>query len=380
MGTASFYRNTEHETVDKEVTRRYHVGTRIGRGCYGVVFEAQAIIGEDAHERPLAIKKILNAFRNGVDAQRVYRETMYMKAFCDHNNIIKIRDVLCSKDDRHLYLVMDLMDSDLQKAIRVKALQRVHRELVAYGILRALYYMHSANVMHRDVKPANVLLTKNCDAKLADFGWAREAPSPGDGVVLTDYASTRWYRCPEMLFGASYYTTAVDLWAVGCITGEMYGDAPLLNGTSTFDMFVKTVDLIGKPSEDDIESLEAPLAALALEPLPPGPPHEPMEARFPKESPEMHDFVELLVQWSPEKRLTAAEALEHPFVGSHHNPDDEPAFRQAHRLEIPDTEVVSPNWYRDQVYADAIGIEASRRKVAMHRRRAAADDKVEDFA
>lgn len=380
---AKLYTSSVHETVDKEVRQRYYVGPRIGRGCYGVVFEAEAIVGPDAHEEPLAIKKILNCFRNGVDAQRTYREAMYSKRFSGHENIVRLRDVLCSRDDLHLYLVMDLMDSDLQKAIRVRALQRVHRELVTYGILRALHYMHSAGIMHRDVKPANVLLSKHCEARLADFGWAREAPAPGDGVLLTDYASTRWYRAPEMLFGARYYTTAIDIWALGCITGEMYGDGPLIKGTSTLDMGIKIYELLGKPAEDDIASLDAPGAALFMEPLAPGPPNEPMECRYPDESAEMHDFVELVVQWSPEKRLTAAEALEHPFVGSHHNPDNEPAFREgeAIRLDIPDTEMVAPNFYRDQIYADAVGIEKSKRKVAAwHRRRQAAAVEVEESA
>merc|ERR1712110_1281935 len=125
-------------------------------------------------------------------------------------------DVLCSSDDRHLYLVMDLMDSDLQKSLRVKALQPVHKELVTYHVLRALHYIHSSSIMHRDVKPANILLSKNGEAKLCDFGWARQAPDPGGAADgLTQYVAARWYRCPEMLFGAEFYTTAVDMWAIG---------------------------------------------------------------------------------------------------------------------------------------------------------------------
>lgn len=225
------------------------------------------------------------------------------------------------------------------------------------------------------MKPANILLTKNGDAKLCDFGWARQAPDPGGNFdPLSQYVAARWYRCPEMLFGAEFYTTAVDMWAIGCVTAEMYGDTALFDGTSTIDMVTKILELTGKPMPGDVETLNSATAAQALEPVAPGPAHLPLDARLPDETSEMHDFVELLLQWSPEKRLTASEALEHPYVGAHHNPDDEPNFGRVIRLEIPDTTRVTPNWYRDQIYADAMGVDASKRKVIAHRKKAARDE------
>lgn len=369
-----------YETIDRDVARRYQVGSRIGRGFYGVVFEA-VTVGDLEMSVKVAMKKVLNAFKNQNDAQRTYREVMYLLEFGRHQNIIQLQDVLSSPDDKHLYLVMDLMDSDLQKALRCQALTEVHWPLVSYQVLCALKYVHSAGVMHRDIKPANVLIDASCRCRLADFGWAREAPSVAErdmGVegTMTEYATTRWYRSPEQLLGSRCYGTAVDIWALGCLAGEMHMQGPLLPGTSTIDMMERVVEMLGKPTSFDIIALEAPYADYALESLPSVPPHKPLDKKFPhKQEKDLFflDFVQLLMQINPEKRLTAVEALKHPYVGPFHHPGQEPLFGRRVALVLPDTLKLSCSQYREQIYADAIGHEASRRRVAERQRKAKRD-------
>lgn len=355
------------DRIDLAVTQKYKVGKRIGRGCYGVVFEVQrTTVNPDGslNLNHYAMKKVLSAFKSADEAQKVYREIMYLYEFGNHENILKIHDVMTSRDDRHLYIFTDLLDSDLQKALRVKALSRVHRIFITYQMLRALLYIHSALVVHRDVKPSNILLRKTCEVQLADFGWAREAPCEGESELMTDYAGSRWYRCPEMLLGSRSYNIPVDMWALGCITGEMYGDGEAVNpGSSTIDMIEKIIELTGKPILVDILALEAPRAQLTLEPVMPGPAHRPVEARFPNEPAEMHDFITLLLQWNPQKRLTAQEALSHPFVNSFANPDDEPVFGRRATLEIMDGRKMGINRYRDQIWADAMGVQGAKDRV-----------------
>lgn len=355
-------RKIPQERIDIDVSRRYEVGKRIGRGCYGIIFQAEEINNLGHY---VAIKKVLNAFHTSSDAQRTYREVMYLQQFGNHENILGLHDVLGSADDKHIYLITELMDSDLQKAIRCRSLKPEHPPYITWQLLRALKYIHSAGVTHRDMKPANILLNISGEIVLGDFGWARSAPPPiMSDIELTEYASSRWYRAPEILLSGSCYSTAIDMWALGCIVGEMHSGKPLIGGSSTLDMMEKIKVMLGKPLPHDILAMQAPYARFTFNHMQPGPPKKPMSEVFPHEKPELYDFLSLLLQYNPEKRLTAEEALDHPYVGSFHDPDDEPRFgRDRIQLALPDTKKYSAARYRDQIYAEVIGLENAKSRV-----------------
>lgn len=364
------------EKVDRDVVRRYDVARRIGRGCFGVVFEVfRKDVEDDEEDCAFAMKKVLSAFRQATDAQRTYREVVYLMEFKGHPNIVEIFDVLVSSDDRHLYIFMSLMDSDLGKALLCQCLLPTHRPYIAYQILKALKYIHSAEVMHRDLKPSNVLLNKLCEVRVADFGWARTSPAielhASDVSPMTDYASTRWYRSPEQLLGSRRYTKSIDMWAYGCVVGEMHRDRqPLLGGTSTIDMMIHIIGLVGKPLDGDIAALQAPYAQLWLGNLPLSLPQNTVRDLLVDPDEVVVDFVELLVQVNPNKRLTAAEALTHPYLSAFHNPDEEPVFGRLIQHSLPDEEQFTASQYRDEIYANVIGLESAKFRVAkMHQRR-----------
>jgi len=363
------------EYIDRDVAHRYDVGRRIGRGCYGVVFEAREASDVPGHVgRECAIKKMLFAYKHATDAQRSYREVSYLLQFAGHSNIMTIYDLIPSKDDKHLYMVCELMDTDLQKTIKSIKLEEYQQKFITYQILRALKYIHTAGVIHRDMKPSNILITKQCQVKLADFGWSRCLPASLAEGALTEYASSRWYRSPEMLLGGSRYTGACDLWALGCIAGEMQLREPLIAGTCTQDMMERMIDMFGKPTSFDIACMEAQYAQMMLESLPLEAPRRSIEKRFIGDSQEFIDFLQLVLQMNPEKRLTAQEGLEHPHLANFHNPDDEPAFGRRISLPVPDHQLLTSTRYRVQIYADYLALSHAKAELETLRKKELRDE------
>ena len=120
------------------------------------------------------------------------------------------------------------MDTDLHKIIQSRSLSSDFREYFTYQILCGLKAIHAAKVMHRDLKPSNILVNKNCDLKICDFGLAcHKAPYHDRSAFLTEYVVTRWYRAPEIILSPAEYTSAIDIWSVGCILAEMRRRRPL---------------------------------------------------------------------------------------------------------------------------------------------------------
>ncbi|KAF4732437.1 hypothetical protein FOZ62_012385, partial [Perkinsus olseni] len=160
----------------------------------------------------VALKKCFDAFQNATDAQRTFREIMFLQELNGHENIIRLLNVLKADNDQDIYIVCDYMESDLHAVIRANILEDIHKQ--------ALKYMHTGQMLHRDIKPSNILLNSDCQVKVCDFGLARsvvQMQDAGSNPVLTDYVATRWYRAPEILLGSTSYTKGVDMWSVGCI-------------------------------------------------------------------------------------------------------------------------------------------------------------------
>ena len=166
------------EDIDKHVLRRYEVVQKLGKGAYGIVWKATDRKSKDT----VALKKIFDAFQNATDAQRTYREIMFLNQMRNHENIVRLIDVLKADNDRDIYLVFEYMETDLHATIRANILEEIHKQYIMYQAFKALMYMHSAKLVHRDMKPANLLLNADCVMKVADFGLARTVSETGEIV------------------------------------------------------------------------------------------------------------------------------------------------------------------------------------------------------
>ncbi|XP_030447369.1 mitogen-activated protein kinase homolog NTF6-like [Syzygium oleosum] len=291
----------------------------IGRGAYGIV--CCATNAETKEE--VAIKKIGNAFDNRIDAKRTLRE---IKLLChmDHDNVVKIKDIIRPPNKENfndVYIVYELMDTDLHQIIRSsQALTDDHCQYFLYQLLRGLKYVHSANVLHRDLKPSNLLLNANCDLKICDFGLAR---TTSETDFMTEYVVTRWYRAPELLLNCSEYTAAIDVWSVGCILMEIVTRETLFPGKDYVQQLGLITELLGSPDDSDLGFLRSDNARKYVKQLP----HvskRSFSQKFPTVSPLAIDLAEKMLVFDPSKRITVEEALNHPYLSSLHEINEEP--------------------------------------------------------
>mmetsp|Transcript_6409 Transcript_6409/g.15483 ORF Transcript_6409/g.15483 Transcript_6409/m.15483 type:complete len:401 (-) Transcript_6409:178-1380(-) len=310
-----------------EDQQRYEYVGSVGRGAYGVVCSAK----DTKTGKNVAIKKIINAFRDPVETKRTLREIRILSRF-NHENILKISDIVkpsSYEKFNDVYIVSELMDTDLQKIISSnQKLSEGHVQYFVYQILRGLKYIHSAHVLHRDLKPSNLLLNSNCDLKICDFGLARVAdPEENHVGFLTEYVATRWYRAPEIMLSWKEYTKAIDIWSVGCIFAEILGRKPIFPGKNYLDQLLLVIKILGTPSREDTEYIASEKAKeyvrnLAFQP------GVPLNKLYPHASSSALDLLSKMLTFSPKKRITVEEALKHPFLQKLHDPNDEPVAKE----------------------------------------------------
>ena len=144
---------TDHEKIESHIAKRFEIVKKIGSGAYGIVWK---VVDKRTH-RPFALKKNFDAFQNSTDAQRTYREIMFLQQF-KHPNIVELKQVIKSNQERDIYILFEFMDIDLYTLIRENMLGDQHRRYIIYQTAKAIHYLHSAELIHRDIKPSNVLV------------------------------------------------------------------------------------------------------------------------------------------------------------------------------------------------------------------------------
>jgi len=305
---------------------RYELIRQIGGGGCGIVWSAK----KKDTDTKVAIKRIPNLFRELDTVKRTLREIQLLRHF-DHENIVRILDIIepsSSEDFNELYIVYELMDGDLHKLIR--SAQRLGNQviqLLVYQILRGLKYIHSAGVLHRDLKPTNILVNRKCDLKICDFGCGRvgdvQAGRAGLKMTLLEHVQTRWYCAPEGLMSSSQYSTAVDVWSVGCILAELFGRNVLFQGRTNKEQLKRILGILGKPAEEEIAKIQNEEYRRKIQKQPQVPKKD-LQQLFKDAPSQAIDLLDKMLQFDPAKRITVVEALRHPYFGELHDENDEP--------------------------------------------------------
>jgi len=291
---------------------RYSAERVIGNGSFGIVY--QAIVNET--KKTVAIKKVLQ------DRRYKNRELNIMK-IVKHPNVVTMIDCFFSQGSRskdvYLHIVMEYIPETVYQTIRrhARASQCIpypHIKRYAYQICRAVAYVHSLGICHRDIKPQNLLLNPQTHTvKLCDFGSAKILQK---GLSNVAYICSRYYRAPELVFESVYYTCAIDTWSLGCVVGELLLGTPLFQGGSGVDQLVEIIKVLGAPSRSDILAMNPNYTQFAFPPVKPMPWKEVFVGVTYKNAPvpaSALDLIKKMLVFQPLKRIDPLDALGHDF-------------------------------------------------------------------
>ncbi|KAK4487089.1 hypothetical protein RD792_006404 [Penstemon davidsonii] len=331
----------------------------VGTGSFGVVFQAKCLeTGET-----VAIKKVLQ------DRRYKNRELQLMRLM-DHVNVISLKHCFFStttRDELFLNLVMDYVPETMYKVLKHysdsnQRMPLIYVKLYTYQLFRGLAYMHTvAGVCHRDVKPQNILVSAaNVSSPLRLFSagsvgifsriemipcvfcrlillptrskfvtlevlkllflrmvWKRY-PGKVKGEANISYICSRYYRAPELIFGATEYTTSIDIWSAGCVLAELLLGQPLFPGENAVDQLVEIIKVLGTPTREEIRCMNPNYTDFRFPQIKAHPWHKVFQKRMP---PEAIDLASRLLQYSPSLRCTALEACAHPFFDELRDPN-----------------------------------------------------------
>ncbi|KAI9481086.1 MAG: kinase-like domain-containing protein [Benjaminiella poitrasii] len=306
--------NRRHEEVaddddDPEDLKEFKKIKKIGQGSYGVVYRAR----RRTTNKRVALKQVGICPKNGLHYTSL-RELFALKAL-KHDNIIGLKDTIIK--DKHLYMVLDYADTDLRKYMNKFGRPGLPKELVKsfmYQLLSRLHYCHSKKVMHRDLKPGNLLIDRTGQLKIADFGLSRTFGR--NKATYTNRVGTGWYRAPELLLGSVDYSTEVDMWSCGCILAEMMCLTPLFQGRAEIDQLFKIFGQLGTPDETTWPGfMDLPHAVEKFPNYQSQDLRETLEGyqeylKFPDSA---YDLLKSLLKYDPSSRLTAKKAMGHPY-------------------------------------------------------------------
>ncbi|KAI1433509.1 kinase-like protein [Xylaria sp. CBS 124048] len=325
----------------------YELLGKLGEGTFGEVHKARS----RRTGALVALKKIIMHNEKDGFPITALREIKLLKLL-SHQNVLRLEDMAVEHHSKMIdkrkrpiiYMATPYMDHDLSGLLDNPSVTFTIPQTKCYllQLLQGLRYLHENKILHRDMKAANLLISNKGILQIADFGLARHydgtVPQAGQGGgegkrEYTSLVVTRWYRPPELLLHLKKYTTAIDMWGVGCVFGEMLIGRPILAGESDGHQLEIIFDLVGSPTEDNMPGWKQLPGA---ESLTPRPRTESLSSRFRDHGAAAVSLLKELLQLNWRTRTNAIDALEHPYFKTAPfpaRPEDIPTFEDSHELD-----------------------------------------------
>ncbi|KAG1312014.1 hypothetical protein G6F64_003362 [Rhizopus arrhizus] len=289
------------DPVNANPESRYIRQEKLGEGTYATVYKGKSRMTGEI----VALKEIHLDPEEGAPSTAI-REISLMKEL-KHTNIVRLLDVIHT--ETKLILVFEHMDQDLKKYMDARhGLDTPTLKSFMYQLLKGIAYCHENRVLHRDLKPQNLLISKHGELKLGDFGLARAFGIPVN--TFSNEVVTLWYRAPDVLLGSRMYSTSIDIWSAGCIMAEMYTGRPLFPGTTNEDQLQKIFRILGTPSEQtwpgisQLSEYKQPHVIY---------PQQNITQVLPNIDVCGLDLLNRMLQYQPQLRISAKDALNHSY-------------------------------------------------------------------
>ncbi|KAM3721397.1 Glycogen synthase kinase-3 beta [Dirofilaria immitis] len=299
---------------DRQVEVQYSGIKVVGSGSFGVVYLAELI---DTGEQ-IAIKKVLQ------DKRFKNRELQIMRKL-NHKNIVQLKYFFYSgnekKDELYLNLILEFVPETVYRVTRHYSKLRqtipiIYIKLYMFQLFRALAYIHRLGICHRDIKPQNLLIdTETAILKLCDFGSAKYLIRDEPNV---SYICSRYYRAPELIFGATNYTNSIDIWSAGTVLAELLLGHPIFPGDSGVDQLVEIIKVLGTPSKVHIHEMNPDYKERTFPPIKPRPWTHVFRSNTDLKA---IDLISLVLVYSPHQRPSPLEACAHSFFDVLRNPE-----------------------------------------------------------